>query len=478
MCCVVKHSKNQTTNSEPSILADYNQLWNQAQQAIHDSLAARGLEQEYDTWFRPVTFESYDKASNVLLVRVPSRAFSETIEKKYLNELAYAVLPLFPRNVILRYHTMVDTTSVIEGADSELVRQRGAKEQKAPTLPDIDPQLDPQQNFKNFIEGDSNRLSRSVGLKIAEHPKGTTFNPMFVYGPSGCGKTHLINAIGVRTKELYPQKRVLYVSARIFQQQYTTARLNNTINDFIAFYQTIDVLIVDDVQEWMTAEKTQDTFFHIFDYLFRHQKRIILACDRSPAQLRGMHERLITRFACGATCEVEKPNVQLCMDILMSKITRDGLAQQFPDEVVRYIAENVTGSVRDLQGVINSLLAYSIIGNQNIDMKLAEKIVKRIVQVNDTAITLDSITDAVCEVFNVSEQDINGKSRKKTVTTARQVLMFLAQQMTGMPASRIGRLIGGRDHSTVLHSIKKIETVLKKDKEIKSKIDEIKKKLK
>jgi chromosomal replication initiator protein len=237
---------------------------------------------------------------------------------------------------------------------------------------DIDSQLDPHHTFANFIEGDSNRLSRSVGLSIAEHPNSTQFNPMFVYGPSGCGKTHLINAIGVRTKELYPQKRVLYVSARLFQVQYSNSVMQNRTNDFISFYQTIDVLIVDDIQEWMTAPKTQQTFFHIFDHLFRNGKRIILASDRPPVDLKGMPERLITRFSCGLIAEVEKPNTQLCVDILNSKIKRDGL--KIPAEVVQYIAETANGSVRDLEGVINSLLAYSIVDNACINMRLAERI--------------------------------------------------------------------------------------------------------
>lgn len=304
-------------------------------------------------------------------------------------------------------------------------------------------------------------MPRSVGLSIAEHPRKTQFNPMFVYGPSGCGKTHLINAIGMRTKQLYAQKRVLYVSARLFQVQYTNAVLQNSINDFINFYQTIDLLIVDDIQEWMTATKTQDTFFHIFNHLFRNGKRIILASDRPPVDLKGMNERLLTRFSCGLIAELEKPNVQLCIDILNSKIRKDGL--QIPEDVVQFIAETANGSVRDLEGVINSLLAYSVVYNSTVDMRLAQRVIQRAVKIDDKPLTIDEILEKVCNHFNVSVSAVNGRSRKQDLVTARQVSMYLAQKYTKMPASRIGKLVGGRDHSTVIHSCSRIEQRLQVD---------------
>ena len=329
-------------------------------------------------------------------------------------------------------------------------------------LQDIDPQLDLHKSFSNYIEGDSNKLPRSIGLSIAEHPNTTQFNPMFIFGPSGCGKTHLINAIGLKIKQLYPQKRVLYISARLFQVQYTNSVLNNTTNDFINFYQTIDVLIVDDIQEWITATKTQDTFFHIFNHLFKNGKRIILASDRPPVELKGMNERLLTRFACGLIAELEKPNVQLCIDILNSKIKRDGL--NIPDDVVQFIAQTANGSVRDLEGVINSLLAYSVVYNSNIDMRLAERVIKRSVKIDDEPLTIDEIIDKVCSHFNVTITAVNSRSRKQDIVLARQVSMYLAQKHTKMPASRIGKLVGGRDHSTVLHSCSQIEKRLQVDK--------------
>ena len=285
---------------------------------------------------------------------------------------------------------------------------------------------------------------------------------MFIYGPSGCGKTHLVNAIGLKVKQLYPEKRVLYVSARLFQVQYTDSVRQNTTNDFINFYQTIDVLIVDDIQEWITATKTQDTFFHIFNHLFRNGKRIILASDRPPVDLKGMNDRLLTRFSCGLIAELEKPNVQLCVDILHNKIKRDGLS--IPEDVIKFIAETANGSVRDLQGVINSLLAYSVVYNSNVDMRLAERVIKRAVKIDDEPLTIDDILDKVCTHFSVTTSAVNSRSRKKDIVIARQVSMYMAQKYTKMPASRIGKLVGNRDHSTVIHSCSKIEDRLKVDK--------------
>lgn len=446
-----------------------NALWEQCLQLIRDNVT----EQQFTTWFKPITFEAFDAATNILLVQVPSPFVYEYLEENYVDLLSKVLTRIYGKGVQLKYRIVTDKahnltqdiqSETVDNVETQLPTNR-ANQSPTPldvALQEIDPQLDLHKSFSNYIEGDSNKLPRSIGLSIAEHPNTTQFNPMFIYGPSGCGKTHLINAIGLRIKQLYPQKRVLYISARLFQVQYTNSVLNNTTNDFINFYQTIDVLIVDDIQEWMTATKTQDTFFHIFNHLFKNGKRIILASDRPPVELKGMNERLLTRFACGLIAELEKPNVQLCVDILNSKIKRDGL--NIPDYVVQFIAQTANGSVRDLQGVINSLLAYSVVYNSNIDMRLAERVIKRSVKIDDEPLTLDEIIDKVCSHFNVTVNAVNSRSRKQEIVLARQVSMYLAQKHTKMPASRIGKLVGGRDHSTVLHSCSQIEKRLQADK--------------
>ena len=445
-------------------------LWDNCLHLISQNVA----EQTFKTWFEPIVFESYDEAEKTVLVQVPSPYVYEYLEQYYVRLMAWALQNSFQCNVKLKYRLVTDKENKKnqewEGdAPSDIeAPQPTTRGNKSPTVLDaavpqnLNPQLDPKKTFDNFIEGDSNKLPRTVGLSIAEHPGKSTFNPFFIFGPSGCGKTHLINAIGVQCKRMYPQKRVLYVSARLFQVQFTDSVRQNTTNDFINFYQTIDVLIVDDIQEWVNSPKTLDTFFHIFDHLFRLGKQIILASDRPPVDLAGVKDRLLTRFSCGLIAELEKPNTQLCVDILNSKCRRDGL--KIPAEVILFIAKTANGSVRDLEGVLNSLMAYSIVYNSNIDMHLAERVIKRAVKVDNHPLTIDDILEKVCQHFGVTQQEIMSKSRKRGFVQVRQVSMYLAQKYTKMPASRIGQLIGGRDHSTVIHSCSAIEQRLKTDK--------------
>lgn len=444
-------------------------LWDNCLHLIKQNVT----EQTYRTWFEPIVFESYNDAEKTLLVQVPSPYIYEYLEQYYVRLMGWALAKSFNTNVKLTYRLVTDKehrlTQDVESEPSADIgsMQPTTRGNKAPTVLDavvpqeLDSQLDVKKTFDNFIEGDSNKLPRTVGLSIAEHPGKSTFNPFFIFGPSGCGKTHLINAIGVHCKKTYPKKRVLYVSARLFQIQYTDAVRQNTTNDFINFYQSLDVLIVDDIQEWASSPRTLDTFFHIFDHLFRLGKQIILASDRPPVDLDGVKDRLLTRFTCGLIAELEKPNLQLCIDILNSKCRRDGL--KIPADVIHYIAQTANGSVRDLEGVVNQLLAFSIVYNSNVDMRLAERIIKRAVKVDNHPLTIDDILERVCQHYGVSQQHVFSKSRKRELVQVRQVSMYLAQKFTKMPASRIGQLIGGRDHSTVLHSCQAVEQRLKID---------------
>lgn len=444
--------------------------------------------EQFNTWFKPIGYESYDDSKNTLTLKLPSQFVFEYLEQNFVDLLKKVLWHVFGHAVLLQYRVLTDKTNNLSqnlesspsakigktySSDSGLNKTPGVLDRvQTQELPS---QLNPKLTFANYIEGASNKLPRSVGMSISEHPNKTTFNPMFIYGPSGCGKTHLINAIGVKIKELYPQMRVLYVSARLFQVQYSNASIKNMVNDFIAFYQTIDVLIVDDIQEWASGakEKTQNAFFHVFNHLFRNGKRIILACDRPPVDLKGMHERLLTRFSCGLIAELEKPNIQLCVDILECKIKRDGLT--IPRDVIQYIAQTANGSVRDLEGVINSLLAYSVVYNSDIDMALAEKVIRRTVKIDEekAPITIDNILEGVCKYFNVSTAQVTSRSRKQLFVKARQVSMFLAQKLTDMPASRIGKFIGGRDHSTVIHSCSQVEMKIKIDANFKEDIEKL-----
>lgn len=452
------------------MLASPKALWDNSLLLIKDSVT----EQQYNTWFKPIVFESYKPSTKTLLVQVPSPFVYEYLEQNFVDLLSKVLHRNFGEGIRLTYRVVTDKEHKLsqdieaDPDDADMAKQARERAQQTAAQPaapqqqeDIDTQLDPKLTFNNYMEGDSNKLPRSVGLSIAEHPNTTQFNPMFIYGPSGSGKTHLVNAIGLKAKQMYPQKRVLYVSARLFQTQYTDAVLHNASNDFINFYQSIDMLIVDDIQEWAGKAKTLNTFFHIFNHLFRNGKRIILACDRPPVELKDMPDRLLTRFSCGLVCELEKPNIQLCVDILSNKIRRDGL--KIPVDVISFIAQTCNGSVRDLQGAINGLLAYSIVYNSSIDIRLAERVIKRAVKLDDKPLTIDDIVETVCHHYNVTVTAVNSKSRKRDYVVARQVTMYLAQKYTKMPASRIGKLVGNRDHSTVIHSCSKVEERLKID---------------
>ena len=467
--------------------------WASCQKYFEQNIEAN----EYERWFSPIEFESYTPATCTLVLRVPSDYVAQYIEKNYIEHLRIAISNTFGK-IQLKWHTIIvkkDDSTTTNTSTSQTKRSgkdigytyEGAVDTKSGDGPakaalatnntqelilapgsvthvqEIDSQLNLHQTFDNYVEGESNKFCRSIGLTIAEHPQGTQFNPMFVHGPSGCGKTHLVNAIGLRCKEIYKNKRVLYVSAREFQMQYTNANMQGKINDFIGFYQTIDMLIVDDVQEWLNSAKTQETFFHIFNHLFRTDKRIILVSDRPPVQLSGMMDRLITRFSCGVLAEMEKPNVQLCVDILKRKIQRDGL--HISEPVIKYIAENVNGSIREIQGIINSLMAYSITYNCNIDMNFVERMVTRAMKTDNQALTIDDIIRIVSTHYDVTEQQVKGRLRKREIVLPRQVIMYLADKHIRMPASRIGRCVGGRDHSTVIHSIRLITEKIQQDKD-------------
>ena len=461
------------------MVKDPKALWDNCLHLIKENVT----EQQYRTWFEPIVFDNYQEDARTLLVQVPSMYVYEYLEEYYVGLLSKVIIRCFGQGTKLQYRVVTDKTNdltqVVEAEEPVNIEPAPAtnRANKAPTTLDaavpqnLNPQLDIHKTFQNFIEGDSNKLPRTVGLSIAEHPGKSTFNPFFVFGPSGCGKTHLINAIGVKCKEMYPAKRVLYVSARLFQVQFTDAVRQNTVNDFIQFYQSIDVLIVDDIQEWATAKATLDTFFHVFDHLFRLGKQIILASDRPPVDLQGVKDRLLTRFSCGLIAELEQPNVELCKDILTAKCRRDGL--NIPGDVIQFIAETANGSVRDLEGVINSLLAYSVVYNSNIDMRLAERIIKRAVKVDNKPLTIDDILDKVCNHYSVSQQHVLSRSRKRDYVLVRQISMYLAQKYTKMPAGRIGQLIGGRDHSTVIHSCSAVEQRLKVDKAFLSEVNSI-----
>ena len=452
---------------------DYVTLWNRCLQIIRDNVPP----QAYKTWFLPIKPLKYE--DKTLVLQVPSQFFYEFLEEQFIDLLRQSILKVFGEGSKLMYNVMVvnnPPTTVPLPPHTGHAATTPAKPvvkdvPRQPLVSELDSHLKGDYNFETFIEGESNKLSRSVAEAVALNPAKTIFNPLFIYGASGVGKTHLVNAIGTKIKELYPNKRVLYVSAHLFQVQYTDSVRNNTVNDFINFYQTIDVLIIDDIQEFAGVTKTQNTFFHIFNHLHQNGKQLILTSDRSPVLLQGVEERLITRFKWGMVAELEKPTVELRRNILLNKIRRDGL--QFPSEVVDYIAENVSDSVRDLEGIIISIMAHATIYNRDIDLELAQRIVKKVSHNENKPITVDGIIQAVCTHYNLDPSIIHTKSRKRDVVQARQVAMYLAKTHTDFSTARIGNLIGNRDHATVLHACKTIKALREVDKAFQVELDEI-----
>lgn len=445
-------------NTSPS------QQWEHCLSIIKDNIS----QQQFDTWFQYINLCDYE--DHKLTLGVPSEFVYEYVEEHYLDLLRKTITRVFGKNVTLKYKVLKDAQhsiySTIESSNNTKLPATNSNNlanvcpepEMAAVVDDLDSRLNPNYNFENFIEGASNRLVRSVGDAITKTPS-RTFNPLFIYGHSGVGKTHLVNAIGLRTKEIHPRMRVLYVSAHLFQVQYTDAVRTNKVNDFITFYQTIDMLIIDDIQEFSGKTKTQQTFFHIFNHLHNTGKQIILTADRPPIEIIGLEDRLLTRFKWGLQAELEKPNEELRHKILEDKIRKNGLA--ISPNVVDYISKNVCENVRDLEGVINSLLAHSVVYNNcDIDMRLVNTVLPQFTPMRNTEITLDFIIQTVCNYFNVSSKDICSKSRRQPFIYIRQAAIYLANKHTDVSNVQIGKAFGGRNHATVHHSINQMQNLI------------------
>ncbi len=452
-------------------LQNYVGLWESCLSIIKDNLP----EQAYNTWFLPIVPVGF--GDNKLTLKVPSQFFYEYLEEHYIDLVSKTIHRVMGEGTQLMYEVQVtqrEGTTLSSSSPHGDARRAGTEDaRKTPPMPavDFDSQLNAEYNFDTFIEGSSNKLSRSVGEAIAENPAKTIFNPLFLYGESGVGKTHLANAIGNRIKERYPEKRVLYVSAHLFQVQYTTSVRDNKTNDFLYFYQSIDVLIVDDIQEFAGVTKTQNTFFHIFNHLHQNGKQLILTSDRAPVLLQGMEDRLITRFKWGMMAELERPDLELRKRILYDKMQRNGL--RFPADVIDFIAREVGSSVRDLEGIVNSIMAYSIVYNKEIDLELAKRIVCKVISSEKKEVTVDDILRVVCQHFHLEPSAIHTKSRKREVVQARQIAMYLAKDFTNLSTAKIGSLIGNRDHATVLHAFKTVKELGEVDKAFRAELDEI-----
>lgn len=456
---------------------DFKSLWNHCLKIIKDNIS----EAAYNTWFAPIIPISY--RDNIITVQVPSQFFYEYLEEKFIDLIQQTLYRVMGEETILNYRVVVasatNTAVEIRGESKKqsFPKPINAQTDKVPSpfnrveAQEFDSQINTKYTFNNFYEGNSNKLARTAAEAVAENPAKTAFNPLFLHGCSGVGKTHLCHAIGSKIMEMYPEKKVLYLSAHLFKVQYTDATRFNTVNDFINFYQGIDILIIDDIQEFSGLTKTQNTFFHIFNHLHQNNKQLIMTSDCAPMDMVGVEERLLTRFRWGLTTRLERPEKELRKIILQEKITADGL--EIPESVIDYIAENVTDNVRDLEGIVVSLMAHSIINDTEIDLTLARRVIEQSIKFEVKKITVQKIQDVVCDYFDIKKELIQSKSRKREIVQARQVAMYFTKAYTELSLSQIGSHIGKRNHATVHHACNTVKGLIEVDKNFRSNVEEI-----
>jgi chromosomal replication initiator protein len=436
--------------------------------------------QHYKTWFEPI--KPVALKGNVLTIQVPSQFFFEYLEEHYVNLLAKTLKRQLGKDARLEYRIMVDSgneknkpltmnlpgngmkTFTHNEMDFPLVMNNPVKNPFViPGLKkmQIDSQLNPANTFDSFVEGDCNRVARRAGKTVAEKPGATSFNPLVVYGNVGLGKSHLIQAIGNEVKRLHSNKVVLYVSSEKFINQFQDHSRNNAINDFIHFYQLIDVLIIDDIQFFNRAEKTQDAFFAIFNHLHQSGKQLILSSDKSPKDLEGVQERLLSRFRWGLSTDLVVPDYETRIEILYKKMQNDGL--EMPAEVVKYLAYNIQSNVRDLESSLINMLAQSSLNKREIDLELAKKVLRNIVKTTAKEVTIDAIQKMVCDYFELPYDKLLQKTRKREIVQARQITMYLSKIFTKNSLKTIGNHFGGRDHTTVIHSCQTVKDLMDTD---------------
>lgn len=466
-------------------------VWDNCLLFIKDNIQ----EQAYKTWFEPI--KAVELTDNALYIQVPSKFFYEWLEEHYVKLLKVALTKELGTGAKLLYKIKMENKlgnklpfteqlpsnshAAVKPQEVDAPIQNKNPELKNPfVIPGIrnvkiESQLNSNYNFDNFLEGESNRLARSAGMAVANKPGGTSFNPLLFFGGVGLGKTHLAHAIGVEIKEKHPEKTVLYISAEVFTQQYTDSVKKNTRNDFIHFYQLIDVLIIDDVQFFSGKAGTQDVFFHIFNYLHQNGKQVILTSDKAPVDMQDIEQRLLSRFKWGLSAEIYQPDYETRVAILKSILFRDGVEMQ--DEIVEYVAKNIKSNIRELEGAIISLIAQSSFNRREVTLELAKQVVEKFVKNIKREVSIDYIQKVVSDYFQLDIETLQSKTRKRDVVQARQLAMFFAKKFTKSSLATIGSQIGDRDHATVLHACKTVDNLVSTDKQFKKYVDDIHKKL-
>ena len=470
---------------------NHEKIWENCLKVIKDNVSL----QSYKTWFEPI--KPVKLKENVLIIQVPSQFFYEWLEEHYITllrktikkelgadgRLEYSIIMENSYNNSNPYTVKIPTTNkkALKNPSVAMPLDVSANPIKNPfVIPglrkvNVDSNLNPNYSFENFVEGDCNRLARSAGYAVANKPGGTAFNPLLIYGGVGLGKTHLTHAIGIAIKNQFPNKTALYVSSEKFTHQFIDAVKNNTTNDFIHFYQMIDVLIIDDVQFFAGKEKTQDVFFHIFNHLHQSGKQIVLTSDKPPVEMQGMEQRLLSRFKWGLSADLQAPSLETRIAILKKKMYADGI--ELPKEVVEYLAYSITTNIRELEGALISLIAQSSLNKKAITLELAKQMIDKFVKNTAREVSIDYIQKVVCDYFDLPIELLKSKTRKREVVQARQIAMFFAKKMTKSSLANIGMHCGGKDHATVLHACRTVNNLQETDKQFRGYLEDLEKKL-
>jgi len=456
------------SNSSASV--DANTVWKKCLLHIKENVTLM----TYNTWFlpiRPVSFED-----NNLKVQLPNQFFWEWIDEHFstiVNKTIFDVIgPAGKLSYIISDDKDQKEEEIIKKSiPVEVVKTKVVE----PALPKHETNLNPRYRFDNFIKGEGNQLARAAAGAISDNPGGTSFNPFFVYGGVGLGKTHLIQSVGNTILEKFPEKKVIYLSSDSFTVEFVEAIQSNRVNEFSGFYRSMDVLIIDDIQFLIGKEKTQDLFFHIFNTLHQSRKQIILSSDKPPKELKGLDERLISRFQWGLSADIQPPELEMRIAILKNKAEDYGM--NVSTEILEFIAGSITSNIRELEGCLIKLLANASLNSREITLELAKKTVKEIATDRKINITIEDISKAVCQYLNIAENKIREKTRKKEIVLARQLAMYFSKELTKNSLKTIGLHFGGRDHSTVIHACTSIEHMRNSDNSMKDLIDSIRNKL-
>ncbi|MBK8366875.1 MAG: chromosomal replication initiator protein DnaA [Bacteroidetes bacterium] len=460
----------------------YVKVWESCLEIIRDNVSS----QSFKTWFEPI--KPVKLSNSVLTIQVPSQFFYEWLEEHYITLLKKTIKKELGTEGRLEYSIVMENSHNSSKPFTVKIPTNSKKELKNPSVSmpidlnqntirnpfiipglkkvNVESQLNANYSFENFVEGDCNRLARSAGFAVANKPGGTAFNPLLIYGGVGLGKTHLAHAIGIQIKNEFPNKTVLYVSSEKFTQQYIDSVRNNNQNDFVHFYQMIDVLIIDDVQYFAGKEKTQDVFFHIFNHLHQTGKQIILTADKPPVELQGFEQRLLSRFKWGLAADLQTPGLETRIAILEKKLYTDGI--DLPKEVIEYLAYSITTNVRELEGALISLLAQSSMNKKAITLELAKQMIDKFVKNTAREVSIDYIQKVVCDYFDLPIELLKSKTRKREVVQARQIAMYFAKSMTKSSLATIGLHCGGKDHATVLHACRTVNNLMDTDKRFKN----------